>query len=73
MKQKPPTVAQLAAIIEAYNVARTNELRVVPLPFPPGYKNPLLDNLYDAACGAARALALLQVTEVSIAVEPRKV
>jgi hypothetical protein len=67
MKTKPPTVQQLLDVVNAYNTARTNELRVVPLPFPEGYKNPLVDNLYDAANGAARTLALLQVTEVSIA------
>jgi hypothetical protein len=52
-----PTVQELIAVVEAYNAARENELRVVPVPFPVGYKNPMMDNLYDAAKNAAATLA----------------
>ncbi len=50
MKQKPPTIQQLVDIIREYNVARAQELSQKPAAgWPEGYKNPLMDNLYDAA------------------------
>ena len=73
MATKPPTIGQLVSIITEYNVARGHELSQKPATgWPDGYKNPFMDNLYDAASAAARTLAMLQVKEVSIEVEPRK-
>jgi len=66
-KIKPPTVQQLVDVIHEYNVARGHELQTTKGSVPQNYKNPLMDNLYDAANASARTLALLQVTEISIA------
>lgn len=54
---KPPTVQQLVDIIREYNVARAQELsQKPPTGWPAGYKNPLMDQLYDAANLAAALL-----------------
>ena len=71
IKSKPPTIQQLVDIVHEYNVARAHELSQKPnTGWPQGYKNQLMDNLYDAACLASRAIALMQVEP--IAVEPRE-
>lgn len=55
--QKPPTVQQLVDIIREYNAARAQEIsQKPPTGWPAGYKNPLMDNLYDAANLAAAQL-----------------
>ena len=56
MKPKPPTIKELVSIIEAYNVARANELRTLPPNVAGDYKNPLMEALYDAAQLAAEQL-----------------
>lgn len=54
---KPPTVQQLVDIIAQYNKAREHELQSIPKGMVvEGYKNPLMESLYDAACLAAQAL-----------------
>ncbi len=69
MKKSPPaTVAQLVEIIREYNAARAQEIsQKPPTGWPAGYKNPLMDNLYEAANMAAAALkpALTVNLEVS--------
>jgi hypothetical protein len=71
MKTKAPTTQQLVDIIREYNVARAHELSQKPATgFAPEYKNPLMENLYDAANMAATTLAQLKVDEISVA--PRK-
>ena len=52
-----PTVQQLVDIIHEYNVARAQELsQKPPTGWPAGYKNPYMDNLFDAANQAAALL-----------------
>lgn len=74
MATKPADIKHLLGIVEAYNAARTNELRVMPVPFPQGYSNPLMDNLYDAATAAAASLKTVmgKIESVSLEVTPRK-
>lgn len=67
-KNIKPSIQELIAIVEAYNKARENELRLVPVPFPSGYKNPMMDSLYDAAHAAAATLAKAVATKPT----PRK-
>ena len=71
-KPKTPTIQQLVDIIREYNVARGQELsQKPPGGWPMDYQNPMMEALYDAAQLAARTLAMLQVTEVSLAVPKR--
>lgn len=69
MATKPPTIQQLVDIIAAYNTARQLELRQQPVSgWPAGYKNELMEELYDCALGAAKLLK----PAVNIVVEPPK-
>ena len=57
MKPKPPTIQQLVDVVREYNAARAQELSQKPATgWPAGYKNPLMDNLYEAANLAAAQL-----------------
>ncbi len=73
-KVKQPTIAQLIDIVNAYNAARANELRLVPLPFPTNYKNDLMDVLYDAALKASMQLKAIlgQIVTVDLDLETRQ-
>jgi len=71
MKAKEPTIQQNIDLIHEYGVAREQELSQQPKGgWPADYKNPLMENLYDAANHAAIALTKLQ--GAAIAVAPRK-
>ena len=72
-KIKPPTVQQLVDVIHEYNIAREHELRQMSVAgLPKDYKNPLMDNLYDAASKAALALKMIAVSAEAITIQPRK-
>jgi hypothetical protein len=72
MATKTPTIKQLVDIIREYNVARAQELSQKPAAgWPEGYKNPLMDSLYDAAANAGRALAMVTITGIAIEVPIR--
>lgn len=56
-KPKPITASQLTDIVREYNVARRHELAAFPNGVvPPGYRNDLMEALYDNALQAARLL-----------------
>jgi hypothetical protein len=67
MKPKPPTIAQLVAIIAEYNIARKLELQSVPAGVA-GYKNPMMEELYDCAVLAAKQLK--PALTVNLEIEP---
>lgn len=56
---KPPTVAELIAIIEVFNRAHELHLKARGMgEAPAGMANPLFNRLYKAAANAAGALAV---------------
>jgi len=64
MAAKTPSIQQLIDVVNAFNTAHELDLRHAA---PPA-KNPLMDDLYDAAAAAAKALKPLMVVEL----KPRK-
>ena len=70
-KIAPTSVQQLVDIIREYNVARAQEIsQKPPTGWPVNYKNPLMDNLYDAANLAAAQLK--PALTVNLEIEPAK-
>lgn len=69
MKKKQPTVSELLAVVNAYNKAHELHLH-----YPPeirAAKNPLLENLYEAAAIASQELKA--VLSANLNIDPPKV